>query len=95
MTTPQPITTKTSTNKSQDEEQEPRPLPDTDHYTDQATRHEQQDARTTGSRERSEDAHLGITIRGFGPACGRPEVLRATGVLAEPPWTISERSSEC
>jgi hypothetical protein len=74
MTTQQPITTCTSKSKNQDTEQEPRPATDTDHYTEQTTRHEQQDPRTKRSRERSEDAHRGITIRGSRPASGRPPI---------------------
>ena len=72
MTTQQSTTTTTSNNQTQDEEQEPRTATDTDHYTEQTRRHEQKDLRTKRSRERSEDAHRGITIRGSRPASGRP-----------------------
>ena len=95
MTTRETITRTTSKNQSQEKDQEPRPLPDTDHYTEQTTRHEQQDSRTKRSRERSEDAHLGITIRGAGPASGRHLAPRAAGFRQERPPSTSIRSSGC
>lgn len=71
MTTDEPITATTAKNQSKKKDQEPRPLPDTDHYAEQMTSHEQQDRRTKGSRERSRAAHLCITIPGHGPSLGR------------------------
>jgi hypothetical protein len=59
-------------------EQRSRTTPDTGHYAEQPTRHDQQDTRTKRSRERSNDSHLGITILGCAPAAGRLE-SRATG----------------
>ena len=76
MTTEAPITTTSSTDQNhepgQEQETRARPLPDTDHYAEQTTRHEQQDRRTKRSRERSRAAHLCITIPRHGPASGRP-----------------------
>ena len=76
MTIEKPITKTSSTDQNhepgQEQETGPRPLPDTDHYAEQTTRHEQQDRRTKGSRERSKAAHLCITIPGHGPASGQP-----------------------
>ena len=99
MTTNQAITTTSGTDQThepgQEQETRTRPLPDTGHYTKQTTKHDQQDTRTKRSRERSEDAHLGITIRGFGPASGRPEGSTRSGVVAQPPLSISTRSSGC
>lgn len=95
MITHRPITTTTSKNQNQEKDQEPGPLPDTDHYAEQTTRHDQQDTDTKRSRERSEDAHLGITIRGSGPASGLPEGPTRSAVVAQPPLSIFAGSSGC
>jgi hypothetical protein len=76
MTTNRAIATTSSTDQNQEPGQEQetraRPLPDTGHYTEQTTSHEQQDPRTKRSRERSRAAHLCITIPRHAPASGRP-----------------------
>jgi hypothetical protein len=99
MTTHPAITTTTSTDQDeepgQEQETRTRPLPNTDHYAEQTTRHEQQDPGTERSRERSEGAHLGITIRGPGPASGRPEGPFTADAVAETPLLILPRSSGC
>src|SRR4051794_39491719 len=99
MTTKPAITTTTSTEQNQEPGQEQqtrtRPLPDTDRYTEQTTGHDQQDTRTKRSRERSEDAHLGITIRGSRPASGRPVGAGCATASVARPLSIFTGSSRC
>jgi hypothetical protein len=49
--------------QEQETEQRSRTTPDTGHYAEQTTRHDQQETPTKRSRERSNDSHLCITIR--------------------------------
>lgn len=99
MTTDELITATTAKNQSKKKDQELRPLPDTDHYAEETTRHEQQDPRTKRSRERSRAAHLCITIPGHGPASGRPEMHRSRPGrlldLQQRPEPPRRRSSGC
>ncbi len=72
LTTSPTITTETTTQ------------PPSKHYSIRTKQKPEQEPQAT----RSKDSHLGITIRGGGPAFGRPQpALRAVG-LAEPPFKI-------
>jgi len=65
----------------------PTTTPTIEHYSIRANKHRERDPRAT----RSKDSHLGITIRGCGPASGRPRTAIALVDLDK----IVSRRAEC
>jgi len=78
-------------NRAQEQQRPSSARPRTDDYSNQTNQDQRQRSRTTRSRA----AHLGITIRGSGPASGRRLAMPAAITCQEATLSILKRSSEC